>query len=184
MKEQQKNHIQNLQGYDFFLSLPGNKNLKTMKRIIILAFLSLVLVSTNAFSQDTIAVKETKECSKGIKTAEDAIIVQFLIEHKNYFHEFDLDFLKGDLESLSKEELKLFMETNFVNPNVNFAVSILTNVLGVDRFVIGQTDIGLLKLLTAGGLGVWAIIDWFQIKNLTQEYNFNKALEIIEIIKG
>lgn len=153
-----------------------------MKRIIFLAFLSLVMISTNAFSQDTIAVKETKECSKGIKTAEDAIIVQFLIEHKNYFH--DLDFLKGDLEDLSKEELKLFMETNFVNPNVNFAVSILTNVLGVDRFVIGQTDIGLLKLLTAGGLGVWAIIDWFQIKNLTQEYNFNKALEIIEIIKG
>lgn len=155
-----------------------------MKRIIFLAFLSLVMISTNAFSQDTIAVKETKECNKGIKTAEDAIIVQFLIEHKNYFHEFDLDFLKGDLESLSKEELKLFMETNFVNPNVNFAVSILTNVLGVDRFVIGQTDIGLLKLLTAGGLGVWAIIDWFQIKELTQEYNFNKALEIIEIIKG
>ena len=76
------------------------------------------------------------------------------------------------------------METDFVNPNVNFAVSILTNVLGVDRFVIGQTNIGLLKLLTAGGLGVWAIIDWFQIKELTQQYNFNKAEEIIEIIKS
>ena len=68
------------------------------------------MISTNAFSQDTIAVKETKECSKGIKTAEDAMIVQFLIEHKNYFHEFDLDFLKGDLESLSKEELKLLIQ--------------------------------------------------------------------------
>lgn len=158
-------------------------NLNIMKRIIFLAFLSLVMISTNAFSQDTIAVKETKKCSKGIKTSEDATIVQFLIEHKNYFHEFDLDFLKGDLESLSKEELKIFMETNFVNPNVNFAVSILTNVLGVDRFVIGQTDIGLLKLLTAGGIGIWAIIDWFQIKELTQEYNFNKAEEIIYIIK-
>ncbi|MBQ2303532.1 MAG: TM2 domain-containing protein [Bacteroidales bacterium] len=75
------------------------------------------------------------------------------------------------------------MNTNFVNPNANFAVSLLTSVLGVDRFVIGQTNIGLLKLLTAGGLGVWAIIDWFQIKELTQEYNFNKAEEIIYIIK-
>lgn len=53
-----------------------------MKRIIFLAFLSLVMISTNAFSQDTIAIKETKECSKGIKTAEDATIVQFLIEQK------------------------------------------------------------------------------------------------------
>ena len=159
-------------------------NLNIMKRIIFLAFLSLVMISTNAFSQDTIAVKETKECSKDIKTAEDAMIVQFLIEHKNYFNDFDLDVLKADLESLSMEELKLFMKTDFVNPNVNFAVSILTNVSGVDRFVIGQTNIGLLKLLTAGGLGVWAIIDWFQIKELTKEYNFNKAEEIIEIIKG
>ncbi|MBQ1191606.1 MAG: TM2 domain-containing protein [Bacteroidales bacterium] len=75
------------------------------------------------------------------------------------------------------------MNTNFVNPNANFAVSLLTSVLGVDRFVIGQTDIGLLKLLTAGGIGIWAIIDWFQIKELTQEYNFNKAEEIIYIIK-
>lgn len=170
-------------GYDFFVTFAEILNLNIMKRIIFLAFLSLVMISTNAFSQDTIAAKETKEYSKGIKTAEDATIVQFLIEHKNYFNDFDLDILKADLESLSKEELKLFMETDFVNPNVNFAVSILTNVLGVDRFVIGQTDIGLLKLLTAGGLGVWAIIDWFQIKELTQEYNFNKAEEIIEIIK-
>ena len=155
-----------------------------MKRIIFLAFLSLVLVCTNAFSQDTIAVKETKECSKGIKTEEDLIITNFLIKHKNYFEEFDLDVLKADLESLSMEELKLFMKTDFVNPNVNFAVSLLTSVLGIDRFVIGQTDIGLVKLLTAGGLGVWAIIDWFQIKELTQEYNFNKAEQILYIIKG
>lgn len=46
-----------------------------MKRIIFLAFLSLVMISTNAFSQDTIAVKETKECSKGIKTAEEIIYI-------------------------------------------------------------------------------------------------------------
>ena len=155
-----------------------------MKRIIILAFLSLVLVSTNAFSQDTIAVKETKECSKGIKTEEDLIITNFLIKHKNYFEEFELYMLKDDLEALSKEELKLFMETNFVNPNANFTISLLTSVLGIDRFVIGQTDIGLVKLLTAGGLGVWAIIDWFQIKRLTQEYNYKKAEQILDIIKG
>ena len=155
-----------------------------MKRIIFLAFLSLVMISTNAFSQDTIAVKETKECSKGIKTEEDLIITNFLIKHKNYFEEFELDMLKDDLKKLSPVELKLFMNANFVNPNANFTISLLTSVLGIDRFVIGQTDIGLVKLLTAGGLGVWAIIDWFQIKRLTQEYNFNKAEQILDIIKG
>ena len=85
-----------------FFNFAETFKLKTMKRIIFLAFLSLVMISTNAFSQDTIAVKETKECTKGIKTEQDIIITNFLIKHKNYFHEFDLDLLKSDLKKLCR----------------------------------------------------------------------------------
>ena len=37
--------------------------------------------------------------------------------------------------------------------------SIFVGFLGVDRFVIGHVGIGVAKLLTLGGLGVWWIID-------------------------
>ena len=36
-------------------------------------------------------------------------------------------------------------------------------LLGIDRFYAGDTGMGVLKLLTLGGLGLWAFIDWLII---------------------
>lgn len=38
-------------------------------------------------------------------------------------------------------------------------MSIFFGGLGVDRFIMNQVGIGILKLLTLGGCGVWWIID-------------------------
>ena len=49
--------------------------------------------------------------------------------------------------------------------------SLLGGQLGIDRFMIGDTGMGIGKLLTCGGLGIWAIIDWFLIMGATREKN-------------
>lgn len=42
-------------------------------------------------------------------------------------------------------------------------LSIFFGVVGVDRFYLGYTGLGVLKLLTLGGCGVWALIDLINI---------------------
>jgi len=38
-------------------------------------------------------------------------------------------------------------------------LSIFLGTLGVDRFYLGHTGLGIAKLLTFGGCGIWALID-------------------------
>ena len=45
--------------------------------------------------------------------------------------------------------------------------------------MIGDTGMGIGKLLTCGGFGVWGIIDWFLIMGATREKNmenFQKSI--------
>lgn len=46
-----------------------------------------------------------------------------------------------------------------VNWVLTLIMSILFGGLGVDRFIMGQVGLGILKLITAGGCGIWWLID-------------------------
>ena len=57
--------------------------------------------------------------------------------------------------------------------------NLLVGGIGIDRFDIGDTGLGIAKLITCGGLGIWALIDLFLIMNATREKNFVRLMSIL-----
>ncbi len=73
-----------------------------------------------------------------------------------------------ELERILKEEQKKNELDRLLNGAVNaspksrmtaFVLSLLLGCLGVDRFYLGYTGLGLLKLCTFGGFCIWWLID-------------------------
>ena len=106
----------------------------------------------------------------------DFLITSFLMENQKRFYPADLILLKDTLYQLSDKELLALSTTNFKNPTVSVILSVLVGGYGVDRFYIGDIGLGVAKLLTGGGLGVWYIVDIFLISNKTKKNN-NKDLQ-------
>ena len=80
--------------------------------------------------------------------------------------------IRSQLEKLDDSRFAFLQSLNFKNPTTLLIVSILLGGLGIDRFMLGQVGLGILKLLTCGGVGIWAIIDWFLIMGITKERNY------------
>ena len=70
---------------------------------------------------------------------------------------------------MDDDKFSLISTVQMKDPNTVLLVSIFLGVLGIDRFMIGDTGMGILKLLTCGCCGVLTIIDWFTISKKTPE---------------
>lgn len=103
----------------------------------------------------------------------------FMATNSKYFAAEKLPVIKDKLNRLDEDKYMVLSATEFKDPTMMLIMSILLGSLGVDRFMLGETGLGVAKLLTCGGCGVWTIIDWFTISKKTKDYNFNKLLTVI-----
>lgn len=103
----------------------------------------------------------------------------FIMANSKFFESHQLMGIRDRLLQMDDSKWGLLQTLQFKDPTTSIIVSLLAGTLGIDRFMIGDTGMGVGKLLTCGGLGIWAIIDWFLIMGATREKNIAQLNRVL-----
>lgn len=103
----------------------------------------------------------------------------FIMTNSKFFESYHLNMIRERLIQTDDSRWSQLQMVQFKDPTISLIVSLIGGSLGIDRFLIGDTGLGVAKLLTCGGAGVWTIIDWFLIMGVTKQRNFDKFQQVI-----
>ena len=103
----------------------------------------------------------------------------FIMSNGKFFESHQISVIRDRLIALDDSKWVMLSTAQFKDPSMTLIISILAGSLGIDRFMIGDTGLGVGKLLTCGGFGIWAVIDWFQIQKATREKNMQKIQQFL-----
>lgn len=104
---------------------------------------------------------------------------QFIMIHGSKFPpEFILE-LRDSLERADDRQTPLIMAYPYKSPALALILSIFLGEFGIDRFYVGDVFLGVLKLITGGGCGVWWLVDLFLIMGVARRKNYEKIQQIL-----
>jgi len=87
--------------------------------------------------------------------------------------------LKELLAKLNDDQFISLEAVDLKNPTTMLLIAWFGGAFGLDRFMLGDTGLGVAKLLTCGGSGIWSLIDLFSAKKRTKAFNYKKVREAL-----
>jgi len=104
---------------------------------------------------------------------EKAKVDQFIMVNADKFPDYAQMQIREKLEKMDEARESMLMATSWKSPMVTFLLAFFLGIVGADRFYMGQIGLGIAKLLTCGGVGIWAIVDWFTAFGRAKTHNMN-----------
>lgn len=103
----------------------------------------------------------------------------FVMTNQKYLPAEKIVFVKQKLMEADESKFALVSAVEFKDPTTILLVSIFLGALGIDRFMLGDVGLGILKLLTCGVCGVMTIVDWFTVSKKAKEVNYNNLMMVL-----
>lgn len=106
------------------------------------------------------------------------LIDMYLMANSKNFPPMSIPMVKEKLLNLTESQLSNINALDLKDPTMMLIISIVGGAWGIDRFLVGDIGMGVLKLLTGGLCGILLIMDWFIIQNRTRDKNLETLMTI------
>ena len=106
-------------------------------------------------------------------------IDMYVMTNAKYFPSEKTPYLKEKLYGIDDQKFMMLSTIDLKDPTTLLLISIFLGSLGIDRFMLGDIGMGVLKLLTLGCCGILTIIDWFTVSKRAKEKNFSNVMTLI-----
>lgn len=103
----------------------------------------------------------------------------YIMTNQKYLPAEKIQLLRDRLLAADDNKMVMLSGVEMKDPTTILLVSIFLGSLGIDRFMLGETGMGILKLLTGGCCGILTIIDWFTVQKKAKDANFEKLMAIL-----
>lgn len=103
----------------------------------------------------------------------------FIMANNKFFQDYQVASVRNMLLGADDSKWSLIQTIQFKDPTIALIISLIGGTLGIDRFFIGDMGLGIGKLITCGGFGIWAIVDWFLIMGATRDKNMQKLQTLL-----
>jgi hypothetical protein len=78
---------------------------------------------------------------------------------------------------------KMIFQTQYASERKDRGTAVILAIFLYDRIWLGDTAMGIIKIITLGACGIWTLIDLFTAGSRCDDYNRRKAQEIAQALK-
>ena len=108
------------------------------------------------------------------------LVQSFLLKNGECFDAMAIQDVQNKLNEIDDSKSALLMSVSLQKPTVILIIAI---ILGWDRFFLDDIGLGIVKVLTCYGCGIWWLVDIFTATKRTQTYNYRKFNEAVLLCK-
>jgi TM2 domain-containing membrane protein YozV len=94
-----------------------------------------------------------------------------------------MDIVALQLQKNMNREQKMMFQSQYENERVDPDTAVILAIFGFHYFYVGKVGLGVLFLITLGGLGIWWLIDLFRTKGMAERYNLDKAQQLATLVE-